>query len=867
MRKKLYSLALLMCMSVATTFAATIDRTDSVATDYSSWGGQRTYTAGSVTLVEYYDTSSSSTIGTIMSQTVTGLENGTYTVELYANSCDAWLSSSTVTDGDTTVAYVFAGDQKKAIPVYNLGTITTSGEYTIENVTVSDGTLTIGLGKSGTGTEWHTIQIKSLKQTVDSYTAMSAALTSAQAVNQTASMSTSALANLKSAISTASALTESSTETELDNATTALTDATAAANTSIASTAIVGSTITDGDTSNWTHTSTATFSLNSWSHETDEVFATNYIQEWQASSSGGLGTQTTTYTLEGLEPGTYTATVSLRSVSEAGSAQSEGQVTVALNGGTSKDVVADGSAYSYGSWTTYYGTFTLAGTVGEDETLKLVISYNETPANFMAIKGLSIASHGTSSIEKALYDVVLETANTALTSINTNYSKATAATDLAAAINTDVTSMDSAAVVAQTETLTSLTKAANEFVVAYDALGAALKKYTTRSALGLGDFEAGATAQTGFDACTLTTEEATAYPATLQEAYRTYLRALDSSAISAKAYQAQTDFASGSTILWSTTTGASNNQLNNNHGTSDDYTGSYNWENWDPSAFSGNMYLTVTGLPSGKYFFRVAAGGNTYSATEEYAYITSGENSATQVLTSESILPLITVTDPIEVTNGEVEIGVHYETSNWAAINAAYLYAAEIYDVTRETATDSYGTICLPYAATVTGATLYTAAISSDGTAVELTEASALEAGVAYIYQATAATQTFSYASGDLIATATEATSGLQGVFAETSATAGTYVLQDQGDGQKFYAVENDADVTVPAYKAYLLAPASEAKELRIIGAGDATGINAVEAVSSLLDGSAKIYDLSGKQLKSLQKGINIVNGVKVVVK
>jgi hypothetical protein len=45
---------------------------------------------------------------------------------------------------------------------------------------------------------------------------------------------------------------------------------------------------------------------------------------------------------------------------------------------------------------------------------------------------------------------------------------------------------------------------------------------------------------------------------------------------------------------------------------------------------------------------------------------------------------------------------------------------------------------------------------------------------------------------------------------------------------------------------------------------GTTTGIEAVEALTS---GKAEIYDLNGRKLNKLQKGVNIVNGVKVYVK
>lgn len=103
----------------------------------------------------------------------------------------------------------------------------------------------------------------------------------------------------------------------------------------------------------------------------------------------------------------------------------------------------------------------------------------------------------------------------------------------------------------------------------------------------------------------------------------------------------------------------------------------------------------------------------------------------------------------------------------------------------------------------------------------------------------------------------------LTGVFADTQAPQGSYVLQNQNDQVAFYLV--DSDITVPAGKAYLTAPASGAKALNF---PSATAINAIEALTS---GKAEIYSANGAKQDKLSKGVNIlnVNGktVKVLVK
>jgi hypothetical protein len=185
---------------------------------------------------------------------------------------------------------------------------------------------------------------------------------------------------------------------------------------------------------------------------------------------------------------------------------------------------------------------------------------------------------------------------------------------------------------------------------------------------------------------------------------------------------------------------------------------------------------------------------------------------------------------------------------------------------TRKTAKNKFGTVCLPYPFSADGAQLYTVE-STENNVVTLTEATAGEAGVAYIYQATAEEQSFTVADGSVLSNPSTTDKYLTGVFESTTATAGTYVLQTQGDEQAFYKVAEGSEPTIGAYRAYLTVPTTDASAsaaLRISFDNETTGI---EAVKALTDGKAEIYDLNGRKLNKLRKGINIVDGVKVIVK
>jgi hypothetical protein len=196
-----------------------------------------------------------------------------------------------------------------------------------------------------------------------------------------------------------------------------------------------------------------------------------------------------------------------------------------------------------------------------------------------------------------------------------------------------------------------------------------------------------------------------------------------------------------------------------------------------------------------------------------------------------------------------------------AAITNVELYTYK--PETRETEVGKFGTICLPYAFTPNGATLYS--VDEIGkNVVKLTEATEVTGGIAYIYQADDAKQTFEY-KDNVVSAPTAGT--LTGYFVKHAATAGTYVLQTQNEEQAFYQVEEGSEPTIGAYRAYLTVPTTDASAsaaLRISFDNETTGI---EAVKALTNGKAEIYDLNGRKLNKLRKGINIVDGVKVIVK
>ena len=134
------------------------------ATGLIDWAGPKITTRDGreTALAEVYEVTTENT-GTVMEQTVTGLKNGAYVVTVYANSLftPGRGFGTDITDGQKDVAYVFANEAKTYIVVHIGESVSTHGEYTLK-CNVTNGQLRIGLATEKAGTNWHSIQIKSL---------------------------------------------------------------------------------------------------------------------------------------------------------------------------------------------------------------------------------------------------------------------------------------------------------------------------------------------------------------------------------------------------------------------------------------------------------------------------------------------------------------------------------------------------------------------------------------------------------------------------------------------------------------------------------------------------------------------------------
>ena len=143
-----------------------VDVTDKVGTSKEAWnagGVSGAWDNGIGGMPEKYETTTATT-GDVMWQTVTGLANGKYVVELWANAryTSGRGFDSPAKNGQHDCTYLFANNVEISIPVVHNADCNSNTSHVLEGVVVTDGTLKMGMTKKAAGSNWHTIQIKSL---------------------------------------------------------------------------------------------------------------------------------------------------------------------------------------------------------------------------------------------------------------------------------------------------------------------------------------------------------------------------------------------------------------------------------------------------------------------------------------------------------------------------------------------------------------------------------------------------------------------------------------------------------------------------------------------------------------------------------
>ncbi len=225
-------------------------------------------------------------------------------------------------------------------------------------------------------------------------------------------------------------------------------------------------------------------------------------------------------------------------------------------------------------------------------------------------------------------------------------------------------------------------------------------------------------------------------------------------------------------------------------------------------------------------------------------------------------------TNAVEIDYSASEYWVKYNDSE-SKYEATTTAPAGWIGYTRSVTSGNFGTICLPYAATISGATVFkivsTVGSGDDLTGINLESVDALEAGKAYIFKATSSTLRATYSG-----TYTEATAdyGMMGNLSADNIPVpdGNYVVK----GNKIRkVVTGGTGVTVGQYKGYItldgISPVS-ARGFDFISFED-IGTTAIETVKQELKANGEYFNLAGQRVAQPAKGLYIVNGKKVIMK
>ena len=228
-----------------------------------------------------------------------------------------------------------------------------------------------------------------------------------------------------------------------------------------------------------------------------------------------------------------------------------------------------------------------------------------------------------------------------------------------------------------------------------------------------------------------------------------------------------------------------------------------------------------------------------------------------------------------QLVMGDIDL----RTATELPLAANTAYAAGTYptiSLDRTFSTDNYSTLVLPFAmdATETSAAFdeaYTLT-SVEGESLKFTAANAIAAGTPYLVKAKAATLS---ASGKAIDPATTVTNTVVKSTDEqiTATFVGTFTGENlTSANSNAWVVSNnnlynvDSNVTVGAYRGYFTVASTTSVKALNLDLEGADGIGALRNAENETMGNA-IFNLAGQRINKLQKGVNIINGKKVLVK
>ena len=213
----------------------------------------------------------------------------------------------------------------------------------------------------------------------------------------------------------------------------------------------------------------------------------------------------------------------------------------------------------------------------------------------------------------------------------------------------------------------------------------------------------------------------------------------------------------------------------------------------------------------------------------------------------------------VDLVEGTNVLAVYIE-QNFGGAYCDFSLEAQV-GATVEVSDAGYATFVAPVDVDFTGAEVTAKAATVEGQYVILTDVNTVPAGTAVVVKAAEGTYTVPAITGAALGTANE----LKASTGEGVETDGTQYILAKVDGKVGFA--KAAGGVIAAGKGYLVIESSESSEVRDFYGfepDDATGISELNGQWQTAEGQP-VYNLAGQRIGKVQKGINIVNGKKVL--
>ena len=176
-----------------------------------------------------------------------------------------------------------------------------------------------------------------------------------------------------------------------------------------------------------------------------------------------------------------------------------------------------------------------------------------------------------------------------------------------------------------------------------------------------------------------------------------------------------------------------------------------------------------------------------------------------------------------------------------------------------------YATVCLPFDVTLSAACAYMLTLNASETGLTMSEATDnVPAGTPVMLRHTEGTVTASIANSAAYVTSPLTTTDLTGTYVAKTVTGSTDYFLGMANGKVgFYHWDGS---TLSANRAYLEASKlnnSGVKGFALDFEDDATSIQTIDNGQQTTEGA--IYNVAGQRMNKMQKGINIINGKKIL--